>query len=367
MQHKTLKNNKIFNNNFKNMKFKLLAIALILSSCTPTIKNFEKYQKQFISKSDYMPDEQTLENKISKVAIFDFEEGEIEIAKQANLGKSVATGIEGALSKFRLAELVDRKATEKLKQEVQLAEMNKTGSYKGPKLADYAISGAISNASFANKYVSGSTYINPKDGSVISIPPKFVYNSQVSGNIKIYELPSLAVIETIELNGKAVRSENVQQDGGISLGGIQIGGSQERGIQRDDGLVRQAGADAIDEAEASIRNAFAKRGFILEKRVLEGKSIFKINLGSEDGLKHGDKFDVIGQYEVENSISGKSEIERRVIASGVISDKIDPKNSWIILADKKYDSLIRIGDMVKMKYSKSALKSFAKMANNLAK
>ena len=108
------------------MKLKLFVIALILSSCTPTIKNFEKYQKQFISKSDYMPDEQTLENKLLKVAIFDLEEGDIEIAKQANLGKSVATGIESALSKYRLAELVDRKATEKRKQEVQLAEMNKT-------------------------------------------------------------------------------------------------------------------------------------------------------------------------------------------------------------------------------------------------
>jgi hypothetical protein len=154
-----------------------------------------------------------------------------------------------------------------------------------------------------------------------------------------------------------VRTENVQQDGGFSLGGIQVGGTQEGGLQRDDGLVREAGADAVDEAESAIRNAFAKRGFILEKRTFDGKSIFKVNLGSEDGVKHGDKFELIGQYEV----------ERRVIASGVISDKIDPKNCWIILDDKKQESVIRIGDMVKMKYSKSAMKSFAKMAKNMTK
>jgi curli biogenesis system outer membrane secretion channel CsgG len=349
------------------MKLKLLAILFIVTSCTPSIKNFDKYQKQFISKSEFMPDEKTLENKLLKVAIFDFEEGDIEVAKQSNLGKSVATNMESILSKYRLAELVDRKATEKLQKEVQLSEMNKTGSYKGPKLADYAVSGSIANANFANKYVAGSTFVNPKTGDVISIPPKFVYSSQVAGNIKIYELPSLTVIDTIELNGKSVRTENVQQDGGISLGGIQIGGTQEGGVQRDDGLVREAGADAVDEAESAIRNAFAKRGFILEKRTFDGKSIFKVNLGSEDGVKHGDKFELIGQYEVENSITGKSEVERRVVGLGVISDKIDPKNCWIILEDKKNADVVRIGDMIKMKYSKSAMKSFAKMAKNMTK
>ena len=35
--------------------------------------------------------------------------------------------------------------------------------------------------------------------------------------------------------------------------------------------------------------------------------------------------------------------------------------------DKKQESVIRIGDMVKMKYSKSAMKSFAKMAKNMTK
>ena len=350
--------------------FKILSSLLIIvsiCSCAPTIKNFAKYQKQFLTETQFMPSEENLEGKAPKVVVFEFDEANIETAKQADLGNTIAKSVEGVLASNRLAEIVDRKSASKLQKEVQLAEMNKTGAYKGPRIADYAISGAISNADYSSKYNSGSTYINPRNGQVISIPPKFVYNAQVVGNIKIYELPSLTVIDTIELDGKSVRTENVQQDGGFSLGGIQVGGTQEGGLQRDDGLVREAGADAVDEAESAIRNAFAKRGFILEKRTFDGKAIFKVNLGSEDGIKHGDKFELIGQYEVENSISGKSEVERRVIASGVISDKIDPKNSWIILDDKKQESVIRIGDMVKMKYSKSAMKSFAKMAKNMTK
>lgn len=344
------------------MQTKIFILIALLASCAPTVKNFEKYQKQFISKSDFMPDKDSYESKLPKVAIFDFEDGEIEVAKQANLSKSVAVNVENILSKYRLAEIVDRNAVNKLQKEVQLAEMNKTGAYKGPKVADYAVSGSISNASFNSKYVNGSTYIDKK-GNLISVPPKYVYTSNVAGNIKLYELPSLGVAQAIEFSATAVRNENVQQDGGVSFGGLQIGGSQKEGENRDDGLIRKAGSDAIEEVESIIRNFFAKKGYIIEKRSYEDKSIFKVNLGSEDGLVHGDKFVVTGKYEVDNSITGETGIETRVIGAGRVSNLIDPKNCWIVIDEKKHENSIRIGDVVKMQYSKDRMKSLGKSLN----
>ena len=341
----------------------LIIIFYPLISCAPTIKNFDRYEKNFISKTQFMPDENSLSGKPPKIAVFDFDEGEIEVAKQAMLGKSIAKNIESIISKFRLAEVIDRSASSKLQQEIALSEMNKTGSYKGPKIADYAISGNISNATFSNKYRSGSTFIDPKTRQVVSIPPSFLYRSEVAGNIKIYELPSLTVIETIEISGDESRTENVQQDGGVSFGGIQIGGKQEQGIQRDDGLVRNAGKDAVEDAESMLRNNLSKRGFVLEKRNFKDNSIFKISIGSEDGIGHGDKFEVISQYETENPITGKAEIERRIIATGKVTNLIDPKSSWIIIDNKDQESKIRLGDIIKMKYSKSKFKSFVKVAN----
>ena len=146
-----------------------------------------------------MPTEEQLEKKTVKVAVFDFDEKDIALAKQANLGKSLAGELETFLAKNKLAELVDRNASSKLQQEIQLAEMNKTGAYAGPKVADYAVSGIITNADFNSKYVEGSVYINPKNGNTVTIPPKFVYKAAVSGNIKVYELPSLDVVNAIDL------------------------------------------------------------------------------------------------------------------------------------------------------------------------
>ncbi len=343
----------------------LLMILALSASCTPAIKNFDKYQKQFASKSSFMPTEEQVDKKTVKVAVFDFDEKDIELAKQANLGKSLAGELETFLAKNKLAELVDRNVSSKLQQEIQLAEMNKTGAYAGPKVADYAVSGILTNADFNRKYVDGSVYINPKNGNTVSIPPKFVYKASVSGNIKVYELPSLNVVNTIELSGLATRSENVQNNGGLSIGGIRIGGENAEGAKRDDGLVRKAVIDAISFAETNILNAFAKRGYILEKRSLGKDNIFKVNLGFEDGIKHGDKFDVIAQYETENPITSKLEVERKIIANGSISQIIDPKTCWIIISDNKQASAIRIGDAVILKYKASSFKSVDRLAKQL--
>ncbi len=347
------------------MKFKNLALLLFLSSCSTTISHFDDYQKQFLSKTKFMPTPENIAGKAPKVVVFALDQNNNEIANQTNLGDSLANNVENVLSKNRLGEIVDRKAAGKLQKEISLAEMNKTGSYKGPIVADYAVSGAISNAGFTSKYSSGSTYYNPQSRQMVSIPPKYTYSSDVAGNLKVYELPSLAVVESIEFAGKKSRSEAVQQDGGFALGGIQIGGKKVEGTKRDDSLVRKAGEDAISEIEVDIKNFFAKKGYILEKRMLKDKAIFKISLGSTDGIKQDDKFEVSGQYESENALTNQVEIERRIIGMGSVSDIIDPKTAWVVIDDAKKAETIRLGDSVKMKYKKGRFAGVTKLATSM--
>ncbi len=343
-----------------------LIILLIAASCSTTIKNLDQYQKQFLTKTEFMPTKENLENKAAKIVVFALDENDNEVATQSQLGNSIANNLENVLAKNQLAELVDRNANKKLQKEIALSEMKKTGSYKGPKVADYAISGTISNAGFNSKYSSGSTFYNPKTRQLVSIPPRYTYTSDVAGNIKIYELPSLTVVNTIEFSGKKSRSENVQQNGGLNFGAFQIGGEQIKGTARDDSLVRQAGEDAVDNISVEIKNALAKRGYILEKRTLDNKTIFKISLGSLDGIKQDDKFEVSSKYEIENPITEETEIENRIIAQGSVSNIIDPKSSWVVIEDSKQAEKIRLGDSVKMKYKKSPFAGFVKTIKSMA-
>lgn len=346
------------------MKIKNLAILLLVISCAPRIKNFDDYQKQFLSKTEFMPSKENLENAPPKIVVFALDENENQVASQAQLGNSIANNIENILAKNRLAELVDRKAATKLQKEIALAEMKKTGSYKGPKVSDYAVSGTISNAGFTSKYSSGGIYYTKQTG-LVTTPPNYKYSSDVAGNLKIYELPSLTVVDTIEFSGKKTRTENVQQAGGVSLGALQIGGEKAKGADRDDSLVRKAGEDAIDNIIIDIKNAFAKKGYILEKRTYDDKSVFKINLGSLDGLKHGDKFEIVGQYQSQNAITDEMEVEKRIIAYGTVTDKIDPKTAWVVIDDSKKADAIRLGDSVKMKYNKGSFDGFFKFFKSM--
>ena len=179
------------------MKLRHLILLILATSCAPTIKNFEQYQKQFLPKSQFLPSEENLAGKPAKIVVFALSENDNQVAIQSGLGVAMANNIENVLTKNRLAQLVDRSAMTKLQKEIALAELNKTGAYKGPQVADYAISGSISNAGFINKYSSGSTYFDPKSKSMVTIPPRFTYKSDVSGNIKIYELPSMTVVPEI--------------------------------------------------------------------------------------------------------------------------------------------------------------------------
>ena len=294
------------------MKFQnlfLIFTLILINSCALSVnKNFGKYQTQFISKSAFAPTKEELYSKKPKIIVFALDENGNSVAEQSGLGKTIANNVENILTENSLAQLVDRNANNKLKNEIALAELNKSTSYKGPQVADYAISGAISNANFNSKYINGSTYVNPKNFQIVSIPPRYQYIAEVSGNLKVYELPSLKVVENIEFSGKEKRTENVRNKGGVSLGGIQIGGEQMSGTQRDDGLVRKASQDAIDDISIKMKNIFSKTGYILEKRSLGKKTIFKVSIGRIDGAKKGDNFEIISKQEIENPITNEIEI-----------------------------------------------------------
>ena len=62
------------------MKIKYLLLTLLIASCAPTIKNFENYQKQFLSKTSFMPSKENLEGKSPKIAVFALDDNNIQNA-----------------------------------------------------------------------------------------------------------------------------------------------------------------------------------------------------------------------------------------------------------------------------------------------
>ena len=152
-----------------------------------------------------------------------------------------------------MVKLQDRKAFKKLAKEIALAELNQAGSYSGPKEVDYAISGDIETAGFSHQYVAASTYIDVVNKQYAYRPARNKYTANVSGNIKIYKIPSLEIVDTISFNDSEYRSENANNYNIISL---------------DKNLVRKAALKAINKKAYQLKNIFSsrRRAYILEKR-----------------------------------------------------------------------------------------------------
>jgi hypothetical protein len=321
------------------MKKYNLFLILTLVSCSPTIRNFDKYQKAPLLETKFMPSKEAVMGKPAVIAVFPLETNDMPVAEKINLGSSMAVDIENILTKDKIVELADRKAFQKLRQEVELSEMKSDKIYEGPIVADYIISGSISRTNFTSKYISGRHNFNANTGSYSYIPPKWRYNAEVSGNIKIYELPSLRVVENFEIRGKSQMTENA--------------GSKTKVKTEDESLIKKTSKEALDYISADLKNFFSQKGYILEKKVLGRRTIFKTSLGSRSGAKPGDKIIILAKKEEENELAARNEIIEQTIAEGSISDIINQAFSWIIITNEKDIAKIRLGDIVQIKYKKS--------------
>jgi hypothetical protein len=304
-----------------------------------------------------MPSEDAVEGKPTKVVVFEFDNGG-DIASQVGLNVSLASNVESAITEDMVVQIIDRNAAAKMKKEIELAEINKSsGEYKGPLIADYAVSGTISNASFNSRFIEESVGYNPILNQYYKIPAKFNYSSQVSGNIKIYQMPSMSVVQTFQFSGSKSRTEDAPVNTKTSFFGFSKEREVGSGKTMDAGLVSGAGSESIENIKSDLKNFFAKRGYILEKRVLKNKTIFKVSLGSADGLKRGDKFEIIQKREEKNSITDKSEISEVVLGEGVVSDIVNSDSAWVIVKNDDILNVVRLGDIIKMKYKNAFFKS----------
>lgn len=285
------------------LKTLFILCFLFCCNCTAKISNFNQYQKEIIPTSQNVPNEEDLKSIKPKVVVFDFNVGDNSYAKHSNIGRSLAVNVENYLTNQKTIELIDRKVAEKLKDEIVLSQLkNIEASYNGPQVADYAISGDIS-----------------KSG----------YKRGVSGSLKIYEIPSMRVVENFAFSGIA-----------------------------DDGK------DAINNISPKIKNFFSKKAYILEKKSLNGKAIFKISQGSNDGIDNSMKFNIINKTQSYNSITKNTQVEKRIIATGKVSNIIGPDSSWIVLDKTEYNNQIRLGDVVIFKHNRSFFEKVAHSINN---
>jgi hypothetical protein len=108
---------------------------------------------------------------------------------------------------------------------------------------------------------------------------------------------------------------------------------------------------SLNNAYKKVVNFFSKkRGYVIEKRKdNDGEFIFKVNLGRIDGIKKDMRVDIYTYRENDSFLKETKKMRKHKIATGVVSNMINDRDSWILLENKKYAPKVSEGAFIFVK------------------
>jgi curli biogenesis system outer membrane secretion channel CsgG len=324
------------------MKFSLAhltpLIVLMVSGCTSSkIDNLDAFQKVPMQLSANMPSKAALIGSKSRVIILG-----VEDKKWPGAGEDVANKVIKELNTTNNVVIVDRTLAAQLGQEIQLAETKGRAGYKGQDVADYAITGKITDGAAEIKYTASSSY-QDKEGKIHVTPARCTTSGSAAFSLKIVQLPSLNVIKTIDVDGTASST----QDGDFGWGRSHCVSLDQATAK---GIVSAAMNNAVRKARVELKNQFAPSGYVTERRRFEKTNIFKTTLGAPDGAIQDLGVGIIRFSTEQNPLTGEKNTEQNIVAQGVISDQIGSNFSFVIISDAEEADKILLGDKVQVKY-----------------
>lgn len=315
----------------------LLAAASLMSGCATTIKNLGEYKSSPMMEADILPTPEQMESTRTKVVVFDADDGAVR-QRDTTSGAVMTRSVESVLSHGGV-EIIDRSLATALRDEVTLAEAKGTGEYSGPAVAAYALKPVLSNANYFTSFTQAARYCDPKTKKCFVIPPSCSHSASMNGSVRIYEVPSLRLLNTVAVSGGASYSTETNYC--------------EKSADIAKQLINQAIENGVNNYRTDLQNLFAPKGYVVEKRTLGSKVIFKVMFGQSQGAKSQNKLKFYTLRREENAFTKKVDYEEIQVAEGVISDQISANYCWVVPDDKDDAKKIRLGDYVKIFYERS--------------
>lgn len=346
----------------KRLIISACAAAFLLSGCS--YKIIEKgglaaHKVQTLTASKFMPTQDQLEGNKTKVVVFTLD-NKAPKAKTAGAGEAATGLIEQYAQESGGAEIVDRESAKKLEGELALIEMGTSKSIKGPAIADYAITGEISSVSgpkstYWPEGKPGKMVLNAilskATGKDIKAAPEYEHTAGIKGKIKIFQLPDGNLMRTIDIDD----DKSITKMAAIGVGGLVVSGvAQPLTASEEQGLIVGATTDAVEAARHELKNFFAPRGYVIEKRVsADGKdTIFLVTFGTTNGAKEGLEVPLYTQVTSTEGRTGKEVVEESLVATVKVADIVKSNECWIHVGSKEVAEKIKQGDYVKVKFSK---------------
>lgn len=335
----------------KKLLTSVIGITIGLTGCMSTKVEMNEYASVSLQKADILPSTESLSGQKQKIVVFALDDSNIPLAKKSKSGFTMATSLEGYLSEVGV-EIVDRSIADKLSSELLLAETKGKAEYNGPDIADYAITGAISNASFGSIFKKRRVW-QDKKGKWHESPAYCRFSAKVTANVKLYKLPNLTFSKAISVDDKvSFTSETSNRNCPINQESI-------------DSLVRQAAHGAVKDSRIKFQNYFSPKAYVLERKISGSKSLIKISAGKNFGFVPESTVTIYNLSVSKNALSGEVTTEEYAVTQGTVTaNLIGDDFAWVLIDDEKAKN-IKLGDYVKVIYEVGFLEGSMNSLNSV--
>jgi hypothetical protein len=328
----------------------LLALGLIAGCATkaPGVRETAEYVSAPLRDAELMPEINEERGNV-KVIVVPADEGTDRLAREARLGSHLSGAI-GQLLGGRGIEVVDENLAAGLGDALRRAELTSTGrndAYAGPKVANFTVKASISSSNYGASYQAAQSFTDKK-GKVTTVPATYNHNANIAATVRVYEMPSLRLVGSVNLKGSTSFSDaRTQANVGTGVA-----------------MLRKAAENATGANRTELLNLFATKGYVVARRIHSKakNSVFQVSIGKIDGLKAGDQVDVFSLRPAEKSLLRNAPATEEIfVASGTVAPMLlTDTTAWITLDDDAQAVKVRRGDLVKQKHTKGFLESLNK-------
>lgn len=262
--------------------------------------------------------------------------------KEADLADRASGKLKQALLKNGVEIVnIERGIRKKLNEEIKLIEANGSSNFSLPEAANLAVRGEISSANMSSRYEEERE--NWVKGKMLpnNLPAGCTYSANVQGTLVFYRVDPVEKYRTVAIDGSASES---------------IPGKDCPAIKSDRArnLYLRAVDEAIDDGNAKIMNALARKGYVESaKKDKKGKKYYyRISIAPEDGAKPGVAVEFIKQER-----NSKGSFDDIPFADGVIACTNHPQAAYAMVKGKEKDDISNIKENtpVRLKYQDDGL------------
>lgn len=292
-----------------------------------------------LPKSDHMPSKEELAGRRSRVVVLPVKFSG-DSSYQTSAIKELAALVENGLLKAPV-ELVDRALGNKLGDEIVAYEA--TGQYAGGDLnvADVAIMTVVNNVSVGGAFNGSVAYT--QDGVTKYTPSYCTYSAKVTGNVRIYQMPDLSILDTFPLEGSQSSNQNSTDSN------CRVSTTQSNAV------ATMASAAAVDGVLHNIQNIFSGSAYVVEYRKREEEHYVLISMGTNQSVKPGLKIQFFRKLEIVSPMTGEKTMSQLPydFSGTVLEGLIESGSAWVRVPEEAQGKL-HMGDVAKVHFQEKS-------------